>query len=861
MHVLRLAGIESESEFGYAALHRLLSPSLAAADGLPARQRDALESCFGVVGNAPADRFVVGLAALSLLAAVAARQPLLCIVDDAQWLDRESLDTLAFVGRRLHADGIALLFAVRRTSTSQGPPFDGLPVVGIEGLREDAALALLARVAQRSIDAEVARRLIAETNGCPLAVIELTAELGPEQLAGGDVLQTPLTISSRLENHFLRQVRALPDETQTFLLIAAADSSGEPALVWRAAMMLELSPAAADPAVSAEIIAVAPRISFRHPLIRSAVIGGSAAPQRAKVHRTLAALCEGDGNADARAWHLAAAATGTDESVASELEDRGAHARASGRYATEAAFYSRAAALTPSPDRRAERLLAAAQAHVTAGAHQAAAAALADARPHLASRVLEANAQRLDAALHSYSLPNDMPARLLTTARALEEFDVRLARDTYAEALEAVLVSGQLTNEIAMADVGRAALDAPRLDSDPTFADFMIDAFGTRLAIGHVEAAPMMRRAIDLHVHGASRAAGIVRSATLGNIAAADVWDADGFGAIAHRLEPIERDHGALDPLRITLGALGHFEMWQGNFALADDYHSEATEIAGILGADRRPWDLLKVELLAWQGREEETRRAVDILTGSLMRAAGAGVTVNLGRLSLGLLELALQNYADAFDALWPLFEDDVPPQGSQCLAEIVEAAVGCGRSSHARAAFERLDERARASESIWARGLRERSAALLADGDHAEEHHQAAIAALSATVVKTDLARAHLLYGEWLLGQARRPEAREQLRAAYDLFDGMQARAFGGRATRALEQAGSAPRARAERAGRDLTSQEHQIARLAVTGATNNEIAAALFLSPSSVDYHLRKVYRKLGITSRRQLRATWSQ
>jgi DNA-binding CsgD family transcriptional regulator len=857
LRVLRLAGIESESEFGYAALHRLLSDSLDEADALPARQHDALSAAFGLVAAEPADRFIVGLAALSLLARIAVRQPLLCIIDDAQWLDRESLDTLAFVGRRLHADGIALLFAVRRASTSKEPPLDGLPTLGVEGLPDDAALALLDTVVDHYIDRRVARDLVAATRGCPLAVIEFGAALNPEQFAGGDTISTPLTMSSRLERHFLHGVQALPQTTQTFLLVASADPSGDPARVFGAATLLDVPPDAAAPAISTDLVVVEPRVEFRHPLIRSAVLQGASAPQRQKVHRALALVCERESDRDGRAWHLAAATAGTDESVASELQERADRARARGRYATEAAFYSRAAALTPDASRRAERLLAAAQAHVRAGAHKAANVALTDARPHLADGLLGAHVQRLDAALHSFSLPNEMPALLLETARTLEELDVRMARDTYAEALEAVLVSAQLTKHVTMADVGRAALHAPRVDTEPTLADAMIDAFGTRLSVGYVDAVPMLRRGIALVISDDRAGVGVGRAATLGNNAAADVWDADGYGEMLHRLEPIERERGALDSLRITLGGLAHFEMWRGKFALAEDRHTEATEIAAILGADPQIWDLLKVELFAWQGREAETRETAAALQGALMKAAGAGVSVNLARIALGILDLALGNHADAFDALWPLLGDDVPPHGSQCLAEIVEAAAGCGRMADASIAFRRLDERANASGTKWALGLRERSAAVLARGDDAEKHHRAAISHLEATLVQTDLARAYLLYGEWLLSEERRPEAREQLRLAHGMFEDMGARAFVQRTGRALEQTGAAPRRRADTASDQLTSQEHQVARLAVTGATNNEIAAALFISASTVDYHLRKVYRKLGITSRRQLSA----
>jgi len=857
LRVLRLAGIESEAEFGFGALHRLLLPFADEVARLPDRQRAALESAFGLDVAVPADRFIIGLAALSLLANAARRQSLLCIVDDAQWLDRESLDALTFVARRLRADRIALLFAVREFPDASAPRFDGLASMTVEGLHEDAALDLLGTVAEGQIDHDVARKIIAETGGCPLAVVELARGLSAEQLAGGGALPDPLPMSGRLERHFLAQVQALPDTTQMFLLLAAADASQDSTIVWRAADELGIPSSAADAAVTAQLIAMTSRVEFRHPLIRSAILNGAHAADRRRVHRALAAVSLGDGHADQRAWHLAAATIGTDEAVAVELERGGQRAASRGRYAAEAAFYERAASLTPSPARRAERLVAAAHAHVTAGAHDAANTVLREATPLLEGPVLQAQVQRLQAALNSFTLPNEVPAVLLDAARALEPLDVRLARDTYTEAIEAVLVSGQLTTGTTRTEIAHAALAAPGApEAEPTISDLMLEAFSTRFVVGYAAAAPLLQRAIASLVSTRFSATGIARGSTLGSNAAAELWDAEGYGAMLYPLEVTERERGALDSLRITLGGLGHYEMWTGRFALAETRHSEAVEISRALGADPRVWELLKVELFAWQGREQQARAMIDVLVGPMARAAGAGVTVNLAHVALVLLDIAQGRYQEALDAAWPLFEEDLPPQGSQVLPEIVEAGIRSGHEDRATSACEELERRAHASGTPWALGLLARSRAVLSDDAEADAHYREAIELLGTTVVKTDLARAHLLYGEWLRRQKQRQAARAELATAYELFSKMGATAFAERARVELTATGATARRRSVETARELTGQEHQVARLAAGGATNNEIAATLFLSASTVDYHLRKVYRKLGITSRRQLR-----
>ncbi|MDQ1460908.1 MAG: hypothetical protein QOI08_2392 [Actinomycetota bacterium] len=855
LRVARVAGIESESEFGYAALHRLVLPFVSGMDRLPERQREALQSAFGLVAGLAADRFLIGLGVLTLLADVAARQPLLCIVDDAQWIDRESLDAFAFVARRLHADRIALLFAVRDPSDAQ-VRINGLPDLLVEGLAGESALQLLTDVASAPLSADVASRIVVETRGCPLAMTELAAELTSEQLAGVELLPEPLPISVRLEAHFLGRVRTLPSDTQSFLLIAAAEPEGDSALVCRAAARLGLNADAADAAKRSGLLVTEPRVEFRHPLVRSAVYRGVTASDRRRVHAALAVLVDAESEPDRRVWHLAAAAAAPDEQIARDLEHRAGGAREGGRYGEEAALLSRAAELTPEPRRQARRLLSAAQAHLVAGARRTAERLVEQATPRLHDPLLIAQAQRLRAALRSFTTPNEIPLVLLKAAAAMEQFDARLARDTYAEAIEACLVSCQLTKGTTPLEVARAALAAPCAPQPvATLADVMLEGFARRIAVGYVDAVPKLREGVAALAAHDPDTSGFSRWAVFGNNAAADLWDADGYRKMLRRLEQTEREHGALDSLRITLGGLAHSEMWAGRFVVAEAFHSEATEIALALGEDGTIWEMLKVELFAWQGDDAKTRSVVAALTGAIAEF-GAGVTVNLALVASTILDIAHGRYEEALSSAWPVYENDSSPHGSQVLPEIVEAAVRSGNRPAANAALERLTERARASATPWALGLLARSEALVATDMIADSLYRAAIDRLDRTGILTDLARAHLVYGEWLRRQKRRADARVELHVAYEMFATMGAVAFAERARVELAATGEYARKRSVGTSNELTPQEGQVAILAAEGATNREIAERMYLSESTVDYHLRKVYRKLGLVSRRQLR-----
>ena len=856
MQVARLLAVESEMELGFAALHQLLVPFLDRIGELPTPQRDALGSAFGLIAadTAAPDRFLVGLAVLTLLAAAAAEQPLLVIVDDAQWLDDVSADVLAFVARRVYADGIVLLFAVREPAGTR-VPLDGLTDLSLTGLSDRDARALLTTVAGDLLDDSVAARLVAETRGNPLALIELPGELTAGHLSGGVLLPEPVPVGSLLQQRFLRQVQALPADTQALLLLAAADPSGDPALLWRAADGRGLPVEAAVPAETERLLTLLPRIAFRHPLIRSAIYHGAPATQRRLAHQALAAASDPEADPDRRAWHLAAASAGRDEEVAAELErcaDRASHR---GGHAATAAFLARAAELTPDPGRQAARRLTAAQANLVAGAPGRALTLVEQAAPSLQGPLERARAQRLTGAIQMAlgQAHGTLPV-LLEAARALLPLDLRLGRDALLEAMAAAIYfrrPGSLQEPRKVALAARAAPPVP----ERTTADLLLDGFAARFTDGYEAAVPDFRRAIT-----ALRASADVRWFMLGCLAAGELWDLNGWHGLASRWVALARQRGALTMLPVALLLLNGAEVSAGRLSATESIHQEAAEISaatgnpGLMGTATRRNDLLS----AWRGREVETRAGAGAREREeLERGVGGGSVI--ASYALTVLEIGLGHYQAALPHALRVYQDDLY-FGCFVLPEVVEAAARAGDHGAAAAALDRLARRASASGTPWALGLLARSQALMADDDQAEGRYLEAVSQLSASMARPDLARAHLLYGEWLRRQRRRAEARAQLHTALDMFAAMELDAFTGRARTELGALGERLSAHgqdpaAERLRKSLTAQEERIARLVAEGASNSDAAAELFLSPSTIDYHLRKVFRKLGVTSRTQL------
>jgi DNA-binding CsgD family transcriptional regulator len=854
VRTVSIAGVESELQLGFAALHRMLVPYLDRIGALPAPQRDALGSAFGLSAGPPADRFLAGLGVLSLLAGAAAEEPLIWLVDDAQWLDRESLEVLGFVGRRLYADSTGLLFGFREPSPGL-TALDGLPIRRLSGLDPAAARALLAAAVPGPLSARVAARIIAETGGNPLALLEVAALLGPGQLAGRSSLPQRLLVGRRLQGHFLRQVNTLPPDTGSLLLLVSAEPGDDPAALWRAAALLGLGPEAAGPAVAQGIITIAPRVAFRHPLIRSAVYEGAQPADRRRAHGAWARTAGRDGDQDQAAWHRAAAAVVPDEEVAVSLERSAGRAERRGGYAAQATFLVRAAELTPSAQHRAVRLFAAARAYLAAGDGGLADSLLDEAAPLLDEAGMHVAALRLRASIAVFfSRHKAAPAILLDAIAAVDPPDVPLVRQMLFEAMQAALVARQYTTGTGLAAVAHAALQAPA--GVVTGTDLLLDGLAIRTAVGYPAAVPLLRAAVAALFTGEQSAQADIPATILGWFAADDLWDEWLRQEMLKRAEAAQRRHGALGALRITLAGLTTGEVWAGRPGEAEACYLEAAEISASTGVPTPATTGVLLELRAWQGREQESRALAET-TAHWGLQRGAAILEVFAWMGLTVLELGLGRYAEALAWGLRIYADDPPGFGSRILPEIVEAGDRAGDAAAARAALDRLASRAVVTGTPWALGILARSRALLAPDADAEALYRAAIVHLAGTSVRTELARTHLLYGEWLRRRKRRRDARVQLRIACGMFDAMGAAAFAGRTRAELLATGDSPRQPERLTGPDLTPQETQVSRLAAAGATNAEIATHLFVATSTVEYHLSKVFRKLGITSRRQLKA----
>lgn len=850
-----ITGVEAERDLGFAGLHRLLRPFLGRRSRLPKPQRDALGSAFGLQLETPADRFLVGLACLTLLADVASEQGLICVIDDAQWMDEESLGALAFVARRLSADRIALVFGLRRREAPSGA-LAGLPTIPIVGLPDDAALELLSTRVGAGIDTELAKRIVVETSGCPLALLELASELTDEQLRGGRTVSEPLPIGRRLEEHFLRQVRALSDPAQAFLLVAAAETSGDASLVRRVVADMGSDGSAEDAAVASGLVETDRGIVFRHPLVRSAIYGGAPRDLRRNVHEALAANIDRNVEPDRRAQHLAAAARGPDEDLANELEEAAHRAGQRGGYSAESSFLLQAAQLTPGPQRHSARLLRAAIAALNAGLPHRGEALLEQARPGLQDPLLEAEAMRLDGRLRvPLAQPPSAPALLLAAARAFIPLDRRRARETLLEAIEAAVTAQHFAVGTSLTEIAQVALATPAEGSSPqTTAGLILDGVASLWGSSYAAAAPVLRQALGTLESDSVRSEDITSSFMLPTVVANELWDDEAYGVWAQRVERRARDEGALLALQVSLLTLAKHATRAGRFAEAEAHYDDAVEITRAMGGFTDFYEWLKCDLYAWRGQELETVRTAAILTEAA-NAIGSAVPVEIAQVALATLALSSGRYADALDAVRPILDANAPGWACQAFSIGVEAGIRADDGAIARRCLAQLEERAPAAGTPWGLGQLARARALSSSAPDAEKFFIEAIDHFESTSVSTDLAHAHLLYGEWLRREHRRQDARTELKAAYDQFSGMGAEGFAQRARMELEATGEKVRRRSVETLSDLTAQEAQVARMAASGATNPEIAARLFISANTVDYHLRKVFRKLGITSRRQL------
>jgi DNA-binding CsgD family transcriptional regulator len=859
--IVRLVGIESEMQLGFAGLHQLLIPFLDEIEVLPGLQMRALNAAFALSDDSAPELFLVGLATLTLLSHAATRRGLLIVVDDAQWWDQESAEVLGFVARRLYADRVGLLVAVRDPS-DRHVPLDELPSIPIRPLSEHASVDLLESTAEGPVERNVRDRILAEALGSPLALIELTRALSTEQLTGVVMLPEPLAVGAQLEARFLRQVRELPAPTQRFLLVAAAEPTGDPALVWRAGHHLDFDEHAILPAEAIRLVSVGPPIRFRHSLIRSAIYHGASDAERRQAHSALAAATDIEHDPDRRAWHRAAATHAPDEDVAAELESAANRSRSHGGFAATAAFLSRAAQLTPDPSRRALRHFAAATSDLTAGSSARARANLELALPDLGDKVLIAQARRLEATiLFIDSHGEGTRARdpqvvriLLDAAVTLAPLDIQSARETLLEAIPMAVYFGR-ASPATLQEVARAAqlLTLPP-DAEPTSGDLLLDALAELFAEGYDNAVPALQRAVAA-IRSDTEARDDPRRFVLGCWPAFALSDDEALWSTANECVALCRSRGALQVLPEALNYLGDWALRTGSLTAADEYFTDGEAMRSLLG--RRPAVSAPPERLivsAWRGREADVRAAAPALVARA-RDLGLGWVVDKAEWALVLLELGLGNYHAA--AEFPSdFETDIAfGDGPFRAVDAIEAHVRGGKHTSAVAALEWLSHRAVANGSSIDLGLAARGRALLSDDTDAEEHYREALAQLGASEARLHLARAQLLYGEWLRRRNRRRDARVHLVAALDTFESAGANAFADRARLELLASGVNARKRVEETRLDLTPQEGQIARLAADGATNPEIAARLFISSNTVEYHLRKVYRKLGIKSRREL------
>jgi DNA-binding CsgD family transcriptional regulator len=850
LDVAKALGVESEMELAYSGLHQLCAPMLDRLDRLPTPQRTALATVFGLSEGPAPDRFLVGLAALTLFADLAERQPLVCIVDDAQWLDQTSAQILGFVARRLLAERVAIVVAAR-TGIGDGV-LTGLPELHVGALGESDALALLLANLQGPLDAAVCERIVAESHGNPLALLELPRTWSVAELAGGFGLPDSLPVAGRIEESYLRRLRLLPSDTQLLVLAAAAEPVGDPVLFRRAAQTLEIDMAAVEAAAEAGLLSVGRRVEFAHPLVRSSTYRSAAEHDRHRVHRALGDATDAETDPDRRAWHRAQATPGPDEEVAAELERSAGRAQARGGVAATAAFRQRAVALTQDPLRRAERALAAAEASLQAGAFDDALRLIATAEAGALDDFQHARLDLLRGHLaFASAFVSDAPALLLEAARRLEAFDPALARETYLIAWFAACTAGSSAESDVMKEICDAVQALPQQAVAPHALDLLLDGLTLLTSEGRVAATPVLQHAAT---ELANMPAGdVLRWGWAAPAASNAVWDYEGSLAIATRNLQIIRQAGAFAELPLHILALGLARTMIGDFAGAAAVMSETEGIEAATG--RRTVYALQ-GLLALQGKEAEASALIASVTEQAA-SLGQKPEAIMAHWAAAVLYNGLARYGEAKAAAEQATSNSYDPwTPPRTLPELVEAAVRTGDAEMANDALDRLTSTTQPAGTDYALGIEARSRALLSDGAAAEALYREAIERFGRTRLRPELARAHLLYGEWLRREGRRVDAREQLRSAYDMCAAIGMEAFAGRARRELLATGETVRKRSIETRNQLTPQEEQIARLARDGLTNPEIGAQLFISARTVEWHLRKVFTKLDIGSRRQLR-----
>ena len=805
--VARAVGVQSEMELAFAVLHQLCAPMLDRLECLPAPQRDALRIAFGLSAGPPPDRFLIGLAALGLLSELAGERPLVCIVDDEQWLDSASAQVLAFLARRLGTESVGLVFGARIPTGDLA----GLPELVVEGLREDDARALLDSALTGPLDARVRDQIIAEAHGNPLALLELPRGWTAAELAGGFGLPGAVlvsgSISGAIEENFRRRIDALPTGTRRLLLLAAADPTGDPTLVWRAAGQLRVGAETAAPAVEGGLAEFDVRVQFRHPMVRSVAYQSASAQDRQAAHRALAEVTDPELDPDRRAWHRAQAAPEPDEDVAGELERSAGRAQARGGLAAAAAFLERGVMLTPDPARRAGRALAAANTKFQAGAFDAAQDLLAVAEAGPLSEFEQARADLLRAQLAFVTnRGGDAPLLLAKAARRLEPIDTALARATYLDALTASTLAGRLARPGGHTlEVARAASAAPRPLHDPHVPDLLLDGLAANFNEGYAAGVPFLRQALTAFGRGMS-ADEELRWLWLTTLAALHLWDDERWDMLSVRYVELARKAGALSELPLALSTRSMMLLFVGDLSTATALTDEGRAVIDATGSQFAPYAAMG--LAALQGRQAEVSALIEVTAGDVAER-GEGIAMSVAEWANALLHNGLGRYPEAMHAAQQALHYQEYPDmhypgiANWAAAELVEASARSGMIETAADTYRWIAEMTSASGTNWALGVEARSAALVTEGNGAEGLYQDSIMHLDRTRVRAELARAHLLYGEWLRRRRRRSEAREQLRTAHDMLEAMGMEAFAERARRELRATGETARKRTAAASR----------------------------------------------------------
>ncbi|WP_101948089.1 LuxR family transcriptional regulator [Mycobacterium sp. 3519A] len=854
--VVRTSGVESEMELPFAGIHQLCAPMLNRLDHVPSPQREALHIAFGMSAGPAPDQFLIGLSVLGLLSAVSEEQPLLCLIDDQQWLDRASAQVLAFVARRLGAESVGMIFATR----VPGDELANLPGLLIEGLAEHESRELLKGAIRGPIDTRVRDQIIAETRGNPLALLELPRGLSPADLAGGFNVPSAEPLSGAVEENFRRRIAELPADTQRLLTLAAADPTGDAGLVWRAATRIGIATAAADPATEAGIAEIGTRIRFRHPLARAVAYWSAPLEDRRIAHGALGEVTDPAVDPDRRVWHMAEASPGFDEEIAAALERSAEQAGARGGLAAAAAFLERAAMLTLDPAHRAGRALAAASTKFQAGAFDATTELLAMAESGPLDEAQQAGIDLLRGALaFATHRGGDAPLLLLRAATRFEPIDARLARQTYLDAINAAAFAGRLATQGGhVTEVAQAAANAPAPAHPPRSTDRLLDGLSANFVTGYPAAVDDLRAALITFGDDMTPDEEL-RWMWLINLAALHLWDDEHWEVLSVRYLELARASGALSELPLALSTRAMMLLFAGDLAAAAVLVDEQKAVTEATGGNLAPYAAMR--LAALRGDETEAFALINE-TALEVPNRGEGIGIAVAEWTRAVLLNGLGDYTGAMaaaeQALYHQEYPDVryPGVANWAAAEQIEAAVRNGRLAAASETLRWLVEMTEASGTDWALGVEARSRALLADGDEAENLYAEAITRFGRARVRTELARAHLIYGEWLRRERRRVDAREQLRTAHQMFESIGMAAFAERANRELLATGETLRKRtAVITTPELTAQEVQVARLAREGLSNPEIATRLFISSKTVQYHLRKVFTKLEITSRSQL------